>query len=328
MKRNVVNLLILLFILFSCGESSIKLFNKYLVKDIKNKKKIKKNIEKYNLLNIKAGLSKPSRFIKIDNKYIFTDFIRNEKNNIKSVGLFHLMNNFDISLIKKLKMGKGPNEVFFINSIFHINDKYYFFDRELYRFLVYDKNLNYIDILNYNCNVFISNYFKVKNELWGYISTNKKIIFYKIILKKYDIKLKKQQEINFNRSKFKTEVEEKSVRYSRFLKKNDNIFLYLISNNLIYIKRENNKFSIIKEVYLGKSKKGEIGYDIPNIKNVDNNLNVLFYLEGYKIYNFKKDEIIDVNKPYWDLIIEFDDRTYFYKRDDGFYYSNKKETNV
>jgi len=322
--KNISSLLIILLILISCRNSGTKLFREYLNRNIKNKIRVSKNIDKDYLLNIRASLSKPSRFVMLDNKYIFTDFIRNEKNNIKSVGLFHLTKNFDIKLIKKLKMGKGPNEVFFINSIFKINDRFYFFDRELYRFLVYDKNFNYIDILNYNCNVFISNYFKVKNELWGYISTNKKIIFYKIILKKYDIKLKKQQEINFNRSKFKTEVEEKSVRYSRFLKKSDNIFLYLISNNLIYIKKENNRFSLVNEVYLGKSKKGEIGYNIPNIKNVDNNLNVLFYLDGYKIYNYKKDKIINVNKPYWDLVIEFDDRTYFYKRDKGFYYSKKK----
>lgn len=332
MSKKVIYYSLFLLILISCSEKSGReLFPEY----YKSYSKLNKmdKYKKYTHFSIYLGIKEIDRRIKKDNKYVFISRLRDGSKNDNSLlaqdsGIFTLDEKFNLVLKKRIKVGRGPGEYISINFIHFFNNKYYIFDSGLSRFLVYDKNFNYLDTINFNRDNPINDFIRVEDGIWGYSCKDNIISFYEAEFSTTGVKFDFIKKIELGNLKFKSLEEKRSKYFSRTVYNFKNKIGITLSNNLVFFKKKGEKIEKLREVYLGKSRKttynGKSGiYTTPGIKALDDNLNVLFTFPDHKIYNYKKNKIYETGTPNFVLVFDFDNRKYYYLGTKGYYYKEK-----
>ncbi len=249
---------------------------------------------------------------KNDTYYFFgipTDYLK------EGYVVYSLDNNLNVHEKKNIRIGKGPEEAMNLRMIFSMNNNFYLFDSMLYRFLVYDVDFNFIDVINFNEKTRINSFFQNGKKIGAFVSDPEGIQFYRVVIDN-EVVLKKSEFIKFNKKNFRTRGEEKGA-YSTSLIWENNTSMILLTSNVMTIFKKGHQLKKVAEVYLGKS--DEHVYEkhftttSPGIRSIDENFNVLFYLNEPKIYDFKKNKIRDIKEPFFKFKIEFEDRVYYFK---------------
>ena len=203
--------------------------------------------------------------------------------------IYSVNKNYNLLNSYKIVEGKGPGEGGYL-GLFTYKDKIIWYDQGLNRFNVFNKKLEYQDLININEINLFQGFFKINNKNYAFNITG------------YDNEMRLEiVKMDFNFKKMKTDFETVNDIYIGEMGLNN----YLIGKSnkyvLIYMKNsayyfDKNDFSMVRKVKLHKENKNVFTGNMARFIDIIND-DIFFYFEdGYYFYDFDKDEILDVKK--------------------------------
>ena len=287
MKNKNLFIIILLILIISCKNDKISQFKNY-----NPGKKYTKLNEEDSLTFFRISLCFSSNigdFIKIKNKYIILNRLTRY---MSTAGVIYEMNDkLELKELKRIPFGKGPGEGIALTDILILDKKYYIFDKSMHRFLIYDKDFNFIDTYNLNRPIPVSTFFKFNESLYAIEGKVEKMVFYKLTFDK-KLKLKKEYEFDYEKARSNEKQLEHNRSYVKVFKDKNNYFITKTFNLICYF---NKKDKIIKdrETYMGYSEGKRDSLTIPSIVFIKNK-NIFFNVDKYKYYDYKKNKIVKI----------------------------------
>jgi len=203
--------------------------------------------------------------------------------------IYSVNKNYNLLNSYKIVEGKGPGEGGYL-GLFTYKDKIIWYDQGLNRFNVFNKKLEYQDLININEINLFQGFFKINNKNYAFNITG------------YDNEMRLEiVKMDFNFKKMKTDFETVNDIYIGEMGLNN----YLIGKSnkyvLIYMKNsayyfDKNDFSMVRKVKLHKENKNVFTGNMARFIDIIND-DIFFYFEDdYYFYDFDKDEILDVKK--------------------------------
>ena len=199
--------------------------------------------------------------------------------------------NEDYQLLNSYKIveGKGPGEGGF-HSLFTAKNKVIWYDQGLNRFNIFNKMLEYQDVININEINLFQNFFKLNNQNYAFNITG------------YDNDMKLEiVEVDFNFKEMKTDF--KVVNYINIGEMQSFNSLRGITNELIIFQMGNNYYffdknnlSLKRRVKLHNKCKNELLGNRAGFVDIIKD-DILYYVgENYYYYNYKKNIIYNVSE--------------------------------
>ncbi|TYB30517.1 MAG: hypothetical protein FXF47_08830 [Candidatus Mcinerneyibacterium aminivorans] len=327
MKKNAIINIILFFLLVSCGKNYPKneVIN-FISHENAGNDYVKKRLseEKFDVCQYFSGNSE--KYIKYNDRYIVLDTAT--KGFEYTAEIYEVNKDFEKNKIYNIKMGKGPNEGMDLDSIVKIKNKYYIYDRNLCRFLIYDKNFEYIETYYLYKEIGVSTFFKHNNKYYAIGSTEDKITIYEVNFeKKVHLKEKGVFEYSSRKDNFT------NMRRESQIVKNGKGLLIIRSGNIVTYFSKDNSFKKIREIYLGVGSIKIGDKEVPSVSvesllfDTNNNFITKYSKNVYKFYDYKNDDLeeIKTNKNVVLLFKAWDKIHYVLRKNDNYYlYKNKK----
>src|SRR6056297_2243285 len=203
--------------------------------------------------------------------------------------IYSVNKNYNLLNSYKIVEGKGPGEGGYL-GLFTYKDKIIWYDQGLNRFNVFNKKLEYQDLININEINLFQGFFKINNKNYAFNITG------------YDNEMRLEiVKMDFNFKKMKTDFETVNDIYigemglnNYLIGKSNKYVLIYMKNSAYYFNK--NDFSMVRKVKLHKENKNVFTGNMARFIDIIND-DIFFYFEdGYYFYDFDKDEILDVKK--------------------------------
>jgi len=229
---------------------------------------------------------------------VFLDLVMfNSCNSVENSGLLYFVHPFNrdgrhvakifslddrFCVVERLKIpsGKGPGEAIAVKHILFKDGGLYVWDPNLYRFLIYDENFEFVDTYNLEHNISITSFYSHNDMVYAISGQEGR---YDI----YEVKFTDNMKLRFVKSlKYKTDAENKQVRFLRtrvsvFRETKDDLILKAFNLVLFYDKE---KMEFTREISLGFEKTGGEGVVEPNLIYISGQGDALYsyrYTEAY-----------------------------------------------